>query len=142
MLDKILNFSLKNRLLILFIAGILLVGGSYVATKMEIDVFPDLTAPSVVILTEAHGMATEEVERLVTFPIEISLNGATNVRRVRSSSATGISIVWVDFEWNTDVFKARQIVNEKLATVAEKLPLKCRCTNPCSPIIDYWRNNA
>ena len=123
MLDKILNFSLKNRLLILFIAGILLVGGSYVATKMEIDVFPDLTAPSVVILTEAHGMATEEVERLVTFPIEISLNGATNVRRVRSSSATGISIVWVDFEWNTDVFKARQIVNEKLATVAEKLPL-------------------
>ncbi len=123
MLDRILNFSLRNRLLILFIAGILLVGGSYVATNMEIDVFPDLTAPSVVILTEAHGMATEEVERLVTFPIEISLNGATNVRRVRSSSATGISIVWVDFEWNTDVFKARQIVNEKLTTVAEKLPL-------------------
>jgi CzcA family heavy metal efflux pump len=123
MLDRILSFSLKNRLLILFIAAILLVGGSYVTTKMEIDVFPDLTAPSVVILTEAHGMATEEVERLVTFPIEISLNGATNVRRVRSSSATGISIVWVDFEWSTDVFKARQIVNEKLATVAEKLPL-------------------
>ena len=123
MLDRILNFSLKNRLLILFAAGILLVGGSYVATKMEIDVFPDLTAPSVVILTEAHGMATEEVERLVSFPIEISLNGATDVRRVRSSSATGISIVWVDFEWNTDVFKARQIVNEKLAVVAEKLPL-------------------
>jgi len=123
MLDKILSFSLKNRLLILFIAVIILAGGSYVATRMEIDVFPDLTAPSVVILTEAHGMATEEVERLVTFPIEISLNGATDVRRVRSSSATGISIVWVDFEWDTDIFKARQIVNEKLAPVAEKLPL-------------------
>jgi len=123
MLDKILNFSLKNRLLILFSAVILLVGGGYIATKMEIDVFPDLTAPSVVILTEAHGMATEEVERLVTFPIEISLNGATDVRRVRSSSATGISIVWVDFEWNTDIFKARQIVNEKIALVADKLPL-------------------
>lgn len=123
MLSKIVDFSLKNRLLVLLIAVVILVGGSYVATKMDIDVFPDLTAPSVVVLTEAHGMATEEVERLVTFPIEISLNGATDVRRVRSSSATGISIVWVDFEWNTDIYKARQIVTEKLATVAEKLPL-------------------
>ncbi|MHC1733143.1 MAG: efflux RND transporter permease subunit [Bacteroidales bacterium] len=123
MLDKILNFSLTNRLLILFAAALLLVGGTYMATRTEIDVFPDLTAPSVVILTEAHGMATEEVERLVTFPIEISLNGATDVRRVRSSSATGISIVWVDFEWNTDIFRARQIVTEKLAQVVEKLPL-------------------
>ncbi len=103
-------------------AFILLLGGSYVATQMEVDVFPDLTAPSVVVLTEAHGMATEEVERLVTFPIETAVNGATNVRRVRSSSATGISIVWVDFEWDTDIFKARQIVSEKLATVAERLP--------------------
>jgi len=137
MLDKILSFSLKNRLLILFIAVIILAGGSYVATRMEIDVFPDLTAPSVVILTEAHGMATEEVERLVTFPIEISLNGATDVRRVRSSSATGISIVWVDFEWDTDIFKARQIVNEKLAPVAEKLPLNARAPTlaPQSSII-------
>lgn len=123
MLNKILDFSLRNRLLILFSAVILLTVGSYVASRMEIDVFPDLTAPSVVVLTEAHGMATEEVERLVTFPIEISLNGATDVRRVRSSSATGISIVWVDFEWDTDIYKARQIVTEKLATVAEKLPV-------------------
>jgi CzcA family heavy metal efflux pump len=123
MLGRILNFSLKNRILILFISAIILAGGSYVASRMDIDVFPDLTAPSVVVLTEAHGMATEEVERLVTFPIEISLNGATDVRRVRSSSATGISIVWVDFEWNTDIYKARQIVTEKLATVAEKLPI-------------------
>lgn len=122
MLNKIIDFSLKNRLLILFLAFILLTGGSYVATQMEVDVFPDLTAPTVVVLTEAHGMATEEVERLVTFPIETAVNGATSVRRVRSSSATGISIVWVDFEWNTDIFKARQIVSEKLATVAERLP--------------------
>ncbi|MFO7999855.1 MAG: efflux RND transporter permease subunit, partial [Marinilabilia sp.] len=122
MLNRIIDFSLKNRLLVLFSALILLIGGSYVARQMDVDVFPDLTAPSVVVLTEAHGMAAEEVERLVTFPIETSVNGATNVRRVRSSSATGISIIWVDFEWDTDIFKARQIVSEKLATVAERLP--------------------
>ncbi|MFO7933409.1 MAG: efflux RND transporter permease subunit [Bacteroidales bacterium] len=122
MLNRIIDFSLRNRLLVLFLAVIILAGGTYVATTMEVDVFPDLTAPSVVVLTEAHGMATEEVERLVTFPIETAVNGATNVRRVRSSSATGISIMWVDFEWNTDIFRARQIVSEKLATVAERLP--------------------
>ncbi|PLX23454.1 MAG: CusA/CzcA family heavy metal efflux RND transporter [Salinivirgaceae bacterium] len=122
MLNRIIDYSLKNRLLVLFAAFILLLGGSYVATQMDVDVFPDLTAPSVVVLTEAHGMATEEVERLVTFPIETAVNGATKVRRVRSSSATGISIVWVDFEWDTDIFKARQIVSEKLATVEERLP--------------------
>jgi CzcA family heavy metal efflux pump len=122
MLNKIIDFSLKNRLLVLFMAFILLIGGIYTATQMEVDVFPDLTAPSVVVITEAHGMATEEVERLVTFPIETSVNGATDVRRVRSSSATGISIVWVDFEWNTEFFMARQIVTEKLATIADRLP--------------------
>jgi CzcA family heavy metal efflux pump len=122
MLNKIIDVSLKNRLLVLSMAFILLVGGSYVATQMEVDVFPDLTAPSVVVLTEAHGMATEEVERLVTFPIETAVNGATDVRRVRSSSATGISIVWVDFEWDTDIYRARQIVSEKMAIVAERLP--------------------
>lgn len=122
MLNNIIQYSLQNRLLVIFMAVILLFGGSYTATQMEIDVFPDLTAPSVVVLTEAHGMATEEVERLVTFPIETSVNGATNVRRVRSSTATGISIVWVDFEWDTDIFKARQIVSEKLSTISERLP--------------------
>jgi CzcA family heavy metal efflux pump len=122
MLNKIINFSLANRLLIIVASVLLMIFGSYVATQMEVDVFPDLTAPTVVVLTEAHGMAPEEVEQLVTFPIETSVNGATNVRRVRSSSSAGISIVWIEFEWNTDIFKARQIVNEKIIAVAEKLP--------------------
>lgn len=122
MLNKIIHFALNNRLLILVASVVLIVFGSFVATKMEVDVFPDLTAPTVVVLTEAHGMAPEEVEKLVTFPIETSVNGATNVRRVRSSSSAGISIVWVEFEWNTDIFKARQIVNEKISVIGEKLP--------------------
>ncbi|MBQ19946.1 MAG: CusA/CzcA family heavy metal efflux RND transporter [Flavobacteriales bacterium] len=122
MLNKIIHFALNNRLLIVITSVVLIVFGSFVATKMEVDVFPDLTAPTVVVLTEAHGMAPEEVEKLVTFPIETSVNGATNVRRVRSSSSSGISIVWVEFEWNTDIFKARQIVNEKISVIGEKLP--------------------
>jgi Cu/Ag efflux pump CusA len=122
MLNKILHFSLGNRLLIIVISLILLVYGSYQAVNMEVDVFPDLTAPTVVVLTEAHGMAPEEVEKLVTFPVETSLNGATNVRRVRSSSSAGISIVWVEFEWNTEIYKARQVVSERLIAVSDKLP--------------------
>jgi len=122
MLNKTIHFALNNRLLVVVASVVLIVFGSFVATKMDVDVFPDLTAPTVVVLTEAHGMAPEEVEKLVTFPIETSVNGATNVRRVRSSSSAGISIVWVEFEWNTDIFKARQIVNEKISVIGEKLP--------------------
>lgn len=123
MLNKLIKFSLHNRLLIVIASALLLFFGTYTATNMEVDVFPDLTAPTVVVLTEAHGMAPEEVEKLVTFPIETAVNGATNVRRVRSSSSAGISIVWIEFEWNTEIYKARQIVNEKIAAVSEKLPV-------------------
>ncbi len=123
MLNRIINFALGNRLLIVIASVLLIVFGTYTATRMEVDVFPDLTAPTVVVLTEAHGMAPEEVEKLVTFPIETSVNGATDVRRVRSSSSAGISIVWIEFEWDTDIYQARQIVNEKIIAVAEKLPV-------------------
>lgn len=122
MLNKIIQFSLNNRLVVLIGAVLLLIGGLYTAKNMEIDVFPDLNAPTVVIMTEANGMAPEEVERLVSFPIETAVNGATDVRRVRSSSTTGFSVVWVEFDWGTDIYKARQIVTEKLATLGDALP--------------------
>jgi CzcA family heavy metal efflux pump len=123
MLNNILKFSLNNRLIILVGFALLSLLGTYVAFNMDVDVLPDLTAPTVVILTEAHGMAPEEVERLVSFPLETAVNGAANVRRVRSASTTGFSVVWVEFEWDTDPFRARQTVNEKMATVVDRLPL-------------------
>ena len=122
MLNKIIHFSLHNRILVLVASVLLLVGGFYTAYHTEVDVFPDLTAPTVVVMTEANGMATEEVEQLVTFPIETTVNGATHVRRVRSSSTNGFSVVWVEFDWDTDIYLARQIVTEKLALVTESLP--------------------
>ncbi len=123
MLNKIIHFSLHNRLFVLLGACILMIGGIYTARNMDVDVFPDLTAPTVVVMTDAHGMAAEEVERLVTFPIETAVNGATDVRRVRSASSHGFSFVWVEFDWGTDVFKARQIVSEKLVTLSGQFPL-------------------
>ena len=122
MLNKIIQYSLHNRLLILLASAALLVWGGITASHMEVDVFPDLNAPTVVVMTEAQGMAPEEVERLVTFPIETAVNGATDVRRVRSSSTTGFSVVWVEFEWGTNIYTARQIVSEKRATVGDALP--------------------
>ena len=122
MLNKIIEFSLGNKLFILLGAILLIAGGVYTSQKMDIDVFPDLTAPTVVVMTDAHGMASEEVERLVTFPIETAVNGATDVRRVRSASMQGFSFVWVEFDWGTDIFKARQIVSEKMVTLTSSLP--------------------
>ena len=122
MLNKIIHFSLQNRILVLVASVLLLIGGTYTALHTEVDVFPDLTAPTVVVMTEANGMAAEEVEQLVTFPIETAVNGATHVRRVRSSSTHSFSVVWVEFDWDTDIYLARQIVSEKLSLVAEELP--------------------
>ncbi|MDR0538190.1 MAG: CusA/CzcA family heavy metal efflux RND transporter [Tannerellaceae bacterium] len=122
MLNRIINFSLNNRIVILIAALLLTIAGVYVSKEMEVDVFPDLNAPTVTVMTEAKGMATEEVERLVTFPIETSLNGAANVRRVRSSSTTGFSVVWIEFDWGTEIYRARQIVSEKLSAIKDALP--------------------
>jgi CzcA family heavy metal efflux pump len=123
MLNRLIQFSLNNRITILLGTIILFISGAYVTSKIDVDVFPELTAPTVVVMTEAHGMAPEEVERLVTFPIETAVNGSTGIRRVRSASSLGFSIVWVEYDWNTDIYDARQTVNERLLQVSDELPL-------------------
>ena len=137
MLNKIIKFSLQNRILVLLITCFLLIGGTIVTINSEVDVFPDLNAPTVTVMTEANGYAPEEVEKSVTFPIETVLNGATNVRRVRSSSTSGFSIVWVEFDWGTDIYKARQIVSEKLSTLESDFPngVKTPVLGPQSSIL-------
>lgn len=122
MLDRFIKLSLQNRLLVIVASIFLLIAGIYTALKIPVDVFPDLTAPTVTIMTESHGMAPEEIEILITIPIESAMNGATDVRRVRSSSTFGMSTVYVEFEWGTDIYKARQVVNEKLQLVSPNIP--------------------
>ena len=122
MLNRIIGFSLKNRILVLIITGLTLVVGTIVTVNSEVDVFPDLNPPTVVVMTEARGYAPEEIEKTVIFPIETAVNGATGVRRVRSSATTGFAVVWVEFDWGMDIYRARQIVSEKLSTIEGQLP--------------------
>src|SRR4026208_2623932 len=121
-MKRLIQWSIEHRWLVLAVSTRLLAAGLWTARDMPVDVFPDLTAPTVTILTEGHGMAPEEMEALVTFPLESAINGASNVRRVRSAAARGVAVVWVEFDWGTDIFLARQVVAEKLALVGSTLP--------------------
>ena len=121
-MKQLIQWSIDHAWMVLALSMLLFGAGLWTARSMPVDVFPDLTAPTVTILTEGSGMAPEEMESLVTFPIESAINGASNVRRVRSATALGIAVVWVEFDWGTDIFLARQVVAEKLALVGDALP--------------------
>src|SRR5512134_2372641 len=121
-MQRLIQWSIDHRWMVIVMSLLLAGAGVWVARDMPVDVFPDLTAPTVTVLTEGHGMAPDEMETLVTFPLEAAINGASGVRRVRSATAVGIAVVWVEFDWGTDIFAARQIVAEKLALVSDGLP--------------------
>src|SRR4026209_1321647 len=121
-MKRLIQWSIEHHWIVAALSVLLLLGGLWAARSMPVDVFPDLTAPTVTILTEGRGMAPDEMEALVTFPLESAINGASNVRRVRSATALGVAVVWVEFDWGTDIFLARQVVAEKLALVGGTLP--------------------
>jgi CzcA family heavy metal efflux pump len=122
MINLLIRWSLANRLMIVMLAILVMAVGAFVTPRMPVDVFPDLTAPTVTVLVEGHGLAPQEMETQVTFPIETAMNGAANVRRVRSGTSVGIAVIWVEFEWGTDIYRARQTVTERLGTIAGSLP--------------------
>ena len=140
MMKPIIQWSIEHNWLVIGLSLLLLGAGVWTARQMPIDVFPDLTAPTVTILTEGHGMAPEEMESLVTFPIESAINGASGVRRVRSATAVGIAVVWVEFDWGTDIFMARQIVAEKLTLVERHPAAAGRAPGAGARLVDHGRD--
>ena len=136
-MKRLIAWSIDHHWMVLVLSVLLAGAGAWTAPSMPVDVFPDLTAPTVTILTEGRGMAPEEMETLVTFPIEAAINGASDVRRVRSATAVGIAVVWVEFDWGTDIFQARQVVAEKLTLVSCRAPAADRTSDPRADLVDH-----